>query len=195
MLFDSQFNSQSNQGIRELKLQYDIDNDILGEGGFGKVFSATNRADNSIKVAIKVVDKSKLSLKGFANINNEVQMMQNVDHPNIVKYYETYNDLKYLYIVMEKCEGGEIGEPGDIIRVKKVLNESYLSSLVYKLLLALQHCHGLNIIHRDIKPSNIMYNREGEIKILDFGVAVVRKFDEKDKIEMSGTPVFLAPEV
>lgn len=96
---------------------------------------------------------------------------------------------------MEKCEGGEIGEPGDIIRVNKVLNENYLSNLIYKLLLALQHCHGLNIIHRDIKPSNIMYNREGEIKILDFGVAVVRKFDEKDKIEMSGTPIFLAPEV
>ena len=66
-------------------------------------------------------------------------MMQNIDHPNIVKYYETYDDHKYLYIVMEMCEGGEFGE---IIQMDpSTYNEAHIAKHFYKLLRALSHCH------------------------------------------------------
>lgn len=65
--------------------------------------------------------------------------MQNVDHPNIVKYYETYEDEKYLYIVMEMCEGGEFGDK--ILSAPGQYSEAYIAKQFYKLLRALSHCH------------------------------------------------------
>jgi calcium-dependent protein kinase len=97
--------------------------------------------------------------------------MQNIDHPNIVKYYETYDDNKYLYIVMEICDGGEIG---DVIQNDpSSFSEAFVSKQIYKLLRALSHCHSMNIVHRDIKPSNIMFGLNDHVKFIDFGIAVV----------------------
>ena len=64
--------------------------------------------DDKIKVAIKVIDKSKLSEEDLESLKNEVFIMQTVDHPNIVKYFETYDDKKFIYLVMELCTGGEL---------------------------------------------------------------------------------------
>ena len=75
----------------------------IGSGTYGKIFFATNKDDPSIKVAIKVIDKKKLDDQELEILNNEVKMMQSIDQPNIVKYYETYNDKEFLYIVMEMC--------------------------------------------------------------------------------------------
>jgi calcium-dependent protein kinase len=71
---------------------------------------ATNKADSSHKVAIKVIAKSKLSEKEIAALHEEVAILQTLDHPNIVKYYETYEDVKFIYLVMELCPGGELFE-------------------------------------------------------------------------------------
>ena len=61
-----------------------------------------------MKVAIKVMDKSKMDKEEIESINSEIQLMSTVDHPNICTYYETYDDKKYIYLVMELCTGGEI---------------------------------------------------------------------------------------
>ena len=63
-----------------------------------------------MKVAIKVISKSKLSEEDIEALHNEVAILQKVDHPNIVKYYETYEDEKFIYLVMELCPGGELLE-------------------------------------------------------------------------------------
>ena len=80
--------------------------------------------------------------------------MQQVDHPNIVRYYETYNDKKYIYLVMELCTGGDLFK---CIDEGKALTDREASLNLDKCLRAIQHCHAQNIIHRDIKPENIMY--------------------------------------
>lgn len=98
---------KSNQGVKRLKQVYDIEMKVLGAGAFGKIFFATNKDDSSIRVAIKVIDKKKLDEVELEILNNEVRMMQSIDHPNIVKYHETYDDKEYIYIVMEMCDGGE----------------------------------------------------------------------------------------
>ena len=96
-------------GVKELKLNYRIASDtkVLGAGAFGKVFLSESVADRSFKVAIKVLNKSKLK-DNIAQIKEEVSILTKLDHPNIVKYYETYDDTKYIYLVMEYCSGGEL---------------------------------------------------------------------------------------
>ena len=82
---------------------------MLGAGAFGKVFKACNNHDKSRLVAIKVLDKVKLA-KNINNIIQEVTYLNSLDHPNIVKYYETYNDEKFIYLVMEYIPGKPLFE-------------------------------------------------------------------------------------
>jgi serine/threonine protein kinase len=79
----------------------------LGHGAFGKVFKSHNKYNPEIEVAIKVMNKIKLK-DHLAVILEEVNILTNLDHPNIVNYYETYVDEKYVYLVMEYIGGGEL---------------------------------------------------------------------------------------
>ena len=117
--------------------------------------------------------------------------MQQVDHPNIVKYFETYDDHKYIYLVMELCQGGELYHK---ITEAKMINESVAAKYMIKLASALQHCHAQDIIHRDIKPENIMCDSHGELKFIDFGFAIIQH-KKKTEMDLAGTPYFVAPEV
>ena len=124
-------------GVNELKMLYNIKN-VLGSGSFGKVFLAENKADNSHKVAIKVISKSKLTPDEVESLHFEVAILQQVDHPNIVKYYETYEDDKFVYLVMELCPGGEIIEK---LTSNKGMSENMAAEAIDKVLRALIHCH------------------------------------------------------
>lgn len=79
----------------------------MGAGAFGKVFLATSVSDDKFKVAIKVISKKKLEGE-VDQLLDEIAILKKLDHPNIIKYYETYENAKYLYIVMEYCPGGEL---------------------------------------------------------------------------------------
>lgn len=99
----------THHGVHELKLNYKISasTQVLGAGSFGKVFLSESIADPTFKVAIKVLNKAKLK-DNIQAIKEEVRILTKLDHPNIVKYYETYDDTKYMYLVMEYCPGGEL---------------------------------------------------------------------------------------
>ena len=116
-----------------------------------------------------------------------------MDHPNIVKYFETYDDVKYLYLVMQNCSGVELFDSFEQLEKKgQKYSEKLAADVIRKCLGALQHCHSMNIVHRDIKPENIMYDGQGEIQLVDFGLA---KQTQKRMDEVAGTPYFMAPEV
>jgi len=97
------------QGVHELKQNYVIDSKtkVLGSGAFGKVFQTFNKHDETHRVAIKVLDKQKL-VDNIDCIMEEVAILHTLDHPNIVKYFETYDDNKYIYLVMEYISGGQL---------------------------------------------------------------------------------------
>ena len=97
-------------GTQELKNNYSISSTskVLGAGAFGKVFLSHNIADPSLEVAIKLFNKTKLTRDQIKRIKEEVKILTTLDHPNIVKYYQTYEDTKYMYLVMEYCPGGEL---------------------------------------------------------------------------------------
>jgi calcium-dependent protein kinase len=81
---------------------------FLAHTALNAVPPPTEKLDKNFKIAIKVIDKSKLSVEDLESLKNEVFIMQTVDHPNIVKYFETYDDKKFIYLVMELCTGGEL---------------------------------------------------------------------------------------
>lgn len=183
------------QGIHQLKQNYDINvtSKVLGQGTFGKVFLTNHKNIANHQVAVKVLNKEKL--KGELDfIREEVAILNNLDHPNIVKYHETYEDPKFMYIVMEYISGGELF---DLIVKQK---NSYFTEAVAKgyfktLLEALLHMHSSGIVHRDIKPENIMVSDDGELKFIDFGLARRALIKKKKMQTYAGTPAYMAPEI
>ena len=181
------------QGVKELKQQYVINKERLGTGSYGQVYLAVDRKDPDQKVAIKVINKQRMSKEDILAIMDEVQILLTVDHPNIVAYRETYDDLNYIYLVMEHLPGGELFDsPQTFTKENSSYSEGDAAAVISKLLKALHHCHSLGIVHRDLKPENIMYGADGDVRIVDFGLAR----ETVDKMStFAGTPYFMAPEV
>lgn len=168
---------------------------VLGHGQFGTVREAiSRRLENAQSVAIKSIPKAKI-VKEVHVLRRELEIIRLADHPNIVKHYETYEDDKYLHLVMELCTGGDIL---DRLLQKGTLTEVEVANIMKTLLLAVNHLHSLSIIHRDLKPENFLYGSpesDSEIKIIDFGMSNKLEPGFRQLHSMVGTPYYLAPEV
>jgi len=167
---------------------------VLGSGSFGKVFLATATNDPNFKVAIKAIPKKKLG-KNLKAIKQEINILWKLDHPNIVKYHETYENDEFLYIVMEYCSGGDLF---DLITKRskgEPLKESVIAEIMKDLLLAINHCHENKVVHRDIKAENVMVGEDGTIKLIDFGLSCQNTSKQSKMSDIVGTPYYVAPEV
>ena len=91
-----------------------------------------------------------------------------MDHPNILKLYEVYQDDARFYVVTELCEGGELFD--EIIK-RNHFSEKDAAEIMLQVLKAINYCHANDICHRDLKPENILIESEGLIKVIDFGTA------------------------
>ena len=111
-----------------------------------------------------------------------------------MKHYETYEEKKYVYVVMEYCAGGELFDQ-IVNKEDQVFNESEACSIMEKLFRAINHCHASGVVHRDIKPENIMMDLDGELKFIDFGLS--KKIADRSTTlkTIVGTPFYMAPEV
>lgn len=124
----------------------------------------------------------------------EFLMLKKLDHPNIIKMYESYEDDQSFYIIMDLCEGGTLF---DYVTEKGNLSEEEANLVMQKLLSCMKYCNGKGIMHRDIKLENIMLTKSknlDEIKLIDFGCAT---YFQKDQIqeETVGTIYYLSPEI
>eukprot|EP00981_Chlorochromonas_danica_P002116 scaffold424_cov165-Ochromonas_danica.AAC.16 len=165
---------------------------VLGEGGFGVVKEGTRIKDGS-KVAVKMVLKEKVPPEEESAIYNEVKILSQVDHKNIVHLHDFLVEPSCYYIIMECVTGGELF---DRIVKKTVYNELEARELVVILLRALKYCHDRHIVHRDLKPENLLMTSEkddADIKIVDFGFATIAA--TPNITEAVGTPTYIAPEV
>ena len=182
------------QGVHELKKNYQLDGNtrLLGEGAFGKVFQATNVHDPDFKVAIKVIDKIRFSAH-IDCVKEEVASLQSLDHPNIVRYYETYNDIKYIYMVMEYVAGTALTEK-ITAQPNQCFGEAAAAGYMKSLFESINHCHALNIVHGDIKPDNIMITADDTVRLIDFGLSKQLRGNSR-LTECRGSPYFMAPEV
>ena len=167
--------------------------ETLGEGAFGVVGKCINKTSGAVR-AVKMLSKSQISKDQLKDIANEIAIIKELDHPNIVKIYEEYEDHKYLYIVTELIEGGELFD--ELINRSK-FTEADCATIVSQLLEALSYCHSKSIVHKDLKPENILLEKKKNIdtiKLIDFGTA--QKFNpDKKMTTVIGTPYYIAPEV
>lgn len=171
---------------------YDFETQI-GTGYYGTVKIASPKNDPNKKYAVKSIDKRKLNEKKIQNLSREIEVLASVDHPNIIKYHEIYNDEFYFHIVMEYCSGGELFER---IIQKKRYSEAEAANVIYKITSAINHCHSIGIVHRDLKPENILYENKSEfsdLKIIDFGLSRMVSSDELHSVV--GSPYYVSPEV
>jgi len=143
---------------------------VLGEGAFGEVRLCTHR-ETGEKRAVKVLKKDAMDEEETAAMLNEINILRGIDHPNVVKIYEYFEDAKRFYIVTQHIEGGELFD--EIIK-RGTFSERDAAVLIKQLLSCVNYCHNKNIVHRDLKPENIMLEASkefDEIKVIDFGTA------------------------
>ena len=161
----------------------------VGQGASGTVYVAKRLAD-SIKVAIKQIDLATQPRKEL--IVNEILVMKESQHPNIVNYLDSFlirnNDL---WVIMDYMEGGALT---DVIENNQ-MNEQQISRICLETTKGLKHLHDQNIIHRDIKSDNVLLDISGQVKITDFGFCAKLSEQRSKRATMVGTPYWMAPEV
>ena len=173
--------------------------ELIGKGNFGSISKILRKSDNKILVW-KELDYGLMSEKEKQNIVSEVNILKELHHPNIVQYYDRIIDKKNkkIFIIMEYCEGGDIG---NVIKKLKKTKEYFPEELIWKffiqVLMALKTCHNHKegkILHRDIKPSNVFLDGENNAKLGDFGLS--RMLSEENNFAYSrvGTPYYMSPE-
>ena len=180
-----------------MKENYDIISQ-LGKGGYGKVLEVRHKKTNAIR-ACKLISKLKIKEKDLQRIRREINILKKADHPNIVKVYEIYETKRSLYIIMEKCNGGELFDRIiDNISKNKMYSEKVTAKILLQIMSAINYCHKNGICHRDLKPENILFsNKDNEdnnpIKLIDFGLSQI--IDEKNLKSKVGTAYYVSPEV
>jgi len=165
--------------------------DVLGTGSYGAVFKGIHKISKAPR-AIKAIAKSKV--KNPASFKNEIEIMKKLDHPNIIKLYEIFEDSRYVYLVMEVCSGGELFER---ITAKGHFSEAEACDVFNQIMHALYYCHSFNICHRDLKPENFLYLNgadDSPLKVIDFGLSKISQANNV-MTTRAGTPYYIAPEV
>eukprot|EP00828_Plagiopyla_frontata_P040678 TRINITY_DN557_c0_g2_i3.p1 TRINITY_DN557_c0_g2~~TRINITY_DN557_c0_g2_i3.p1 ORF type:complete len:458 (+),score=63.96 TRINITY_DN557_c0_g2_i3:74-1447(+) len=174
--------------------KYYVNKKVIGKGNFAKVILADRLIDNQ-KFAIKTFDKRKLmqqSIEKKTAIANEIHLMQQIQHPNIITLNEVYEGENHIYLVMDLLTGGELF---DRIVKKGNYTEKEACIIITKILNALSYLHSIGIMHRDLKPENLILRDENcfEIVIADFGLA---SYKTKNLLfKRCGTPGYVAPEI
>eukprot|EP00850_Spirogloea_muscicola_P007816 SM000040S14828 [mRNA] locus=s40:632092:641340:+ [translate_table: standard] len=169
--------------------------DEIGKGAYGRVYKGVD-LQNGDFVAIKQVSLENIPSEDLASIMQEIDLLKNLNHRNIVKYLGSFKTKSHLYIILEYVENGSLAS---IIKPSKfgAFPESLVAIYIAQVLEGLVYLHEQGVIHRDIKVANILTTKEGLVKLADFGVAT--KLNEVDHNAQSshpvGTPYWMAPEV
>ncbi|KAJ3192246.1 hypothetical protein HK101_006845 [Irineochytrium annulatum] len=164
----------------------------VGQGASGSVFVArVNQppAGGARAVAIKQMDLAQQPRKAL--IVNEILVMKESQHPNIVNYLDSFIVKAELWVVMEYMEGGALT---DIID-NNTMTETQIAAICNETMKGLHHLHMRQIIHRDIKSDNVLLNGQGHVKLTDFGFCAKLSADRGKRATMVGTPYWMAPEV
>ncbi|CAI9729815.1 serine/threonine-protein kinase BRSK2-like isoform X2 [Octopus vulgaris] len=143
------------------------------------------------KVAIKIVNREKLSESVLMKVEREIAIMKLIEHPHVLGLYDVYENKKYLYLVLEHVSGGELF---DYLVKKGRLTPKEARRFFRQIISALDFCHSHNICHRDLKPENLLLDEKNNIRVADFGMASLQV--EGSMLETScGSPHYACPEV
>ncbi|XP_033839131.1 mitogen-activated protein kinase kinase kinase kinase 2 isoform X3 [Periophthalmus magnuspinnatus] len=161
----------------------------IGCGTYGDVFKARNIRTSEL-AAIKIVKLDPGD--DITSIQQEITMMKECKHKNIVAYFGSYHRNTKLWICMEYCGGGSLQ---DIYHLTGPLKEKQIAFVCRETLQGLYHLHETGKMHRDIKGANILLTERGDVKLADFGVAAEISASVAKRKSFIGTPYWMAPEV
>jgi len=164
----------------------------LGEGGMGKVFRVEDKKVHE-EIALKILSPEIVADKiTIARFRNELKLARKIAHKNVCRMYDFNEEKTIHYISMEYVPGEDLKS---MIRMTKQLSVGTAISTVKQICEGLAEAHRLGVVHRDLKPSNIMIDKDGSVRIMDFGIA--RSLEAKGVTGlgvMIGTPEYMSPE-
>lgn len=172
----------------------------LGAGSYGKVFQVKHKSSGEVRACKQLAIKQ---IQNYEKFMLEINILSKMDHPNIIKLYEVYEDKRYVYLVMEECTGGELFDKIiDRLQNDNIFTEREAAKIFKQLISAIAYCHKEGICHRDLKPENLLLsnkNDESPVKVIDFGLSNIFK-DTKTGSEVKmttkvGTAYYVSPEV
>ena len=164
---------------------------LLGEGGFGKVYKVISKFNNKV-YAMKKLDLGKILLEqgedGLRLTKNETKFLEKLHHHHIMRFYKSFQEGNFLYIIVEYARNGDLE---DFIEAHKKFNKHIPEEEIWNLFIqsmeALEYIHSKEVIHRDIKPRNILIDNNMVIKIGDFGTSAIKRENKY----LQGTFLFL----
>ncbi|KAM0508786.1 hypothetical protein ACHAQF_005146 [Verticillium nonalfalfae] len=163
---------------------------VVGRGAFGKV-RIVERKDTNLSFALKYIRKDEVvRSESVRNIIRERRMLEHVNHPFICNLRYSFQDIEYMYLVVDLMSGGDLR----FHISRKTFTEDAVRFWIGELGCALRYIHGQGIIHRDVKPDNVLLDADGHVHLTDFNVAS-DVIPGKVLTSKSGTLAYLAPEV
>ncbi|MEQ2227999.1 hypothetical protein ILYODFUR_004216 [Ilyodon furcidens] len=170
---------------------YDLDK-TLGRGHFA-VVKLARHVFTGEKVAVKVIDKTKLDPVARGHLFQEVRCMKMVQHPNVVRLYEVIDTATKLYLILELGDGGDMYDC--IMKHDGGLSEEVAKCYFAQIVHAISYCHRLHVVHRDLKPENVVFfKKQGVVKLTDFGFS--NRFQPGKNLNTScGSLAYSAPEI
>ncbi|KAK5855367.1 hypothetical protein PBY51_005470 [Eleginops maclovinus] len=170
---------------------YDLDK-TLGRGHFA-VVKLARHVFTGEKVAVKVIDKTKLDPVARGHLFQEVRCMKMVQHPNVVRLYEVIDTATKLYLILELGDGGDMYDC--IMKHEGGLTEEVAKCYFAQIVHAISYCHRLHVVHRDLKPENVVFfEKQGVVKLTDFGFS--NRFQPGKTLNTScGSLAYSAPEI
>lgn len=181
---------QSSSVDRLVRVGYYELEQTIGKGNFAVVKLATHVVTNT-KVAIKIIDKSKLDEDNLKKIFREIQILMKLRHPHIIRLYQVMETEKMIYLVTEYASGGEIF---DFLVQTERLSELDACKIFHQIVAAVSYCHSRKVVHRDLKAENLLLDANMNIKLADFGFS--NNFESGKKLcTWCGSPPYAAPEL
>lgn len=162
--------------------------EIIGRGGYAQVYKVF-----SLKYQIEFVAKvMKINVQPKLNIIDafyrETEMLRHLDHPNIIRLYDTFNFQDYFFMILEYCPGGSLQ---DFIHKNGCIPVSQLRVYIVQILSALAFIHSQKISHHDIKPANLLLDARGRVKVTDFGISIISEITDN----RAGSLIYSPPEM
>jgi serine/threonine protein kinase len=165
---------------------------VIGNGSYAKVFLVKDKQSGEY-FALKILKKENVEKrKQEDKVLVERNILKDIKHPFIISFRGSFQNLKKLYFVLEYCPGGELF---NLISKRKKFNEEQAMFYAAQMVLALEHLHLNDVIYRDLKPENVLIDRQGYIRITDFGLSRYDRLGTNDAKSICGTPEYLAPEI